>query len=122
MNKSENKNSDPKGKPIVLKTKRKLNLPDEVKLDVLKFLSFNQLLSFQQTNYSFYCLIRLNEGILACRRMYSVKTMMVQYICNSSEEIKYYGDPKKTVEKYGIFKILLDDEVMNKVNLWGTCC
>uniref|UniRef100_A0A915NGZ5 Uncharacterized protein n=1 Tax=Meloidogyne floridensis TaxID=298350 RepID=A0A915NGZ5_9BILA len=40
--------------------------------------------------------------------------MVVQYICNSSEEIKYYGDPKKTVEKYGIFKILLDDELLKK--------
>nr|CAD2192300.1 unnamed protein product [Meloidogyne enterolobii] len=116
MYNSENKNRDLQGNPFILKdkTKRKLNLPDEVKLDVLKFLSFNQLLSFQQTNYSFYCLIRLNEGILACKRLYSVKTMVVQYICNSSEEIKYYGDPKKTVEKYGIFKILLDDELLKK--------
>jgi len=54
-----------------------LNLPVEVKLDILKFLKFKQLLSVQQTNYYFYCLIRQNEGILACRRLHSVKTGMV---------------------------------------------
>nr|CAD2195160.1 unnamed protein product [Meloidogyne enterolobii] len=40
--------------------------------------------------------------------------MMIQYIVKSNEEIKHYGDPKKTVKKYGTFKILLDDEIMRK--------
>ena len=54
-----------------------LNLPVEVKLDILKFLSFNQLLSFQQTNYYFYCLIRQNERILACEGLFSLQTKIV---------------------------------------------
>nr|CAD2163494.1 unnamed protein product [Meloidogyne enterolobii] len=53
-----------------------LNFPVEVKLDILKFLKFNQLLSLQQTNYYFYCLIRQNERILACRRLHLVGTGM----------------------------------------------
>nr|CAD2206188.1 unnamed protein product [Meloidogyne enterolobii] len=84
-----------------------LSLPTEVKLDILKFLNIDQLLSVQLTNYHFYCLIRPNEGILPCRRLHSVKTQM--------------GTIKKLIEGYkffkiesGIFNILLDDNLLKK--------
>ncbi|CAK5015522.1 unnamed protein product [Meloidogyne enterolobii] len=68
--------------PIILKdsTKQMLNFPVEVKLDILKFLNFDQLLSFQQTNYYFYCLIRQNESVLACNYLLTVGTEKVKFI------------------------------------------
>nr|CAD2208875.1 unnamed protein product [Meloidogyne enterolobii] len=82
-----------------------LSLPNEVKLDILKFLNFDQLVSVQQTNYYFYCLIRQNERMLACRGLYSVHTRM-----HLHEEIDY-----SIVDiDSGIFKFSLDDRLLKK--------
>nr|CAD2187496.1 unnamed protein product [Meloidogyne enterolobii] len=94
---------------VELNKMQMLNLPTEVKLDILKFLNIDQLLSFQQTNYYFYCLIRQNEGIMACKRLYSAKPIMVQ------------GTIKKLIEGYnffeidsGIFEISLEANLLEK--------
>ncbi|CAK5048004.1 unnamed protein product [Meloidogyne enterolobii] len=87
-------------------TKQFLNLPGEIKLDILKFLKFNQLLSLQQTNYYFYCLIRQNEGILACRRLYAVKPIM-----DNSKDLSEQDFFK--IES-GIFNILLNDQLVER--------
>ena len=47
-------------------------LPFEVKLDVLKFLNFEQLFSLQQTSSYFLALIDENEGKLAKEEFYSI--------------------------------------------------
>nr|CAD2163479.1 unnamed protein product [Meloidogyne enterolobii] len=86
-----------------------LNLPVEVKLDILKFLKFNQLLSVQQTNYHFYCLIRQNERILSCRGLYSVEI----FGSNLNElAIKCYYSIFNI--ESGIFNIPLDNRLMKK--------
>nr|CAD2201472.1 unnamed protein product [Meloidogyne enterolobii] len=86
-----------------------LNLPVEVKLDILKFLSFNQLLSFQQTNYYFYCLIRQNEGILACEGLFSVQIKIID-LEDFTDNCKY----KMCKIESGIFNFLLNDQLIEK--------
>nr|CAD2192301.1 unnamed protein product [Meloidogyne enterolobii] len=89
-----------------------LNLPVEVKLDILKFLKFKQLLSVQQTNYYFYCLIRQNEGILACRRLHSVKTGMSD-LKRCPARFIY----KIVNLKSGIFNVVLEDSFLKRL-IW----
>ncbi|KAL7074757.1 hypothetical protein ACQ4LE_005455 [Meloidogyne hapla] len=48
------------------------NLQDEVKLDVLQCLNFNQLFSVRQTYYYFNWLIGKYEGILACKEFWQL--------------------------------------------------
>nr|CAD2192310.1 unnamed protein product [Meloidogyne enterolobii] len=92
-----------------------LNLPNEVKLDILKFLSFNQLTSVQQTNYHFYCLIRQNERILACRGLYSVEILEEKSDENSDENYKVIDEDFQIyITKSGIFNIPLDNQPINK--------
>ncbi|KAL7071138.1 hypothetical protein ACQ4LE_009899 [Meloidogyne hapla] len=49
------------------------NLPNEVKLDLLKCLNFDQLFNFRLINFYFNDFINKNEGILARKEFYSIK-------------------------------------------------
>lgn len=64
------------------------NLPNEVKLDLLKCLNLNQLFNFRLINFYFNDFINKNEGILTRKEFHSIKAgRMMDYYMRARQEV-----------------------------------
>ncbi|CAK5061904.1 unnamed protein product [Meloidogyne enterolobii] len=110
------------------------NLSNEVKLDIFKYLNFNQLNVIQQTNKSLNEIVDRSKPELARKEVYSMEIEWKYYVCKQvkceskgwrvklDEDIKAKWNEaiKKRIPLF--FNQPGDNEVNEKCNHGGNCC
>uniref|UniRef100_A0A1I8BRG4 F-box domain-containing protein n=1 Tax=Meloidogyne hapla TaxID=6305 RepID=A0A1I8BRG4_MELHA len=105
------------GAPIPIKTRQRFSLPNETKVDIFKFLNFDQLLNVRQVNWYFNALIDKYEGEFARKPLFYLS--FVRFLIYILENFGFKG--KSSEDLLESYKCKEDLKNNNEVVKKCTC-